>query len=175
MTIRRPRTLLWQLGVGTIAIQVVVLAGLMLYAYGAVRTFHHDRSEALLDEIAGLLADQYAPLMDPFDEAALRELVAADGASTSARVTLIAADGYVIADSAMNPAQMDDHSTRPEVIAALAGHLGTSERFSDTLETDMLYLARTAGPETAPITNHTNELSIIRCTGSTSTKIRRQT
>jgi two-component system, OmpR family, phosphate regulon sensor histidine kinase PhoR len=60
------------------------------------------------------------------------------------RVTLIRADGVVIADSertASEIAQMDNHMSRPEVQAALRLGLGESKRHSATLQEDMLYVA----------------------------------
>ncbi len=66
------------------------------------------------------------------------------GAATDARITLIAADGRVLGDSAVAHADLpglDDHGDRPEVIAALARGRGLSRRASTTLGTDMLYVA----------------------------------
>ena len=58
-----------------------------------------------------------------------------------ARVTIITADGLVLADSDANPAEMENHRTRPEFIAALAGNVGTNVRHSHTLGIDFLYAA----------------------------------
>jgi two-component system phosphate regulon sensor histidine kinase PhoR len=66
------------------------------------------------------------------------------GEYTAARVTFIAADGRVVGDSAEDPmalATLDNHGTRPEVLAARAAGLGIARRFSATLGTDLLYVA----------------------------------
>lgn len=60
---------------------------------------------------------------------------------TQVRLTLIRPDGTVLADSQENPERMENHRYRPEVVQALEGHIGRSQRFSDTLRTDMLYIA----------------------------------
>ncbi|MCU0249321.1 MAG: ATP-binding protein [Vicinamibacterales bacterium] len=68
------------------------------------------------------------------------------GGFTAARVTLIAADGRVVGDSAEDLAALetlDNHGTRPEVIAARQTGMGVVRRFSATLETDLLYVALT--------------------------------
>jgi two-component system phosphate regulon sensor histidine kinase PhoR len=84
-----------------------------------------------------------------------RDLAALDGEADrlgdllSARVTLIAADGQVVGDSSEPLSavpSMENHASRPEVIAARAGGLGTARRHSDTLGVDMLYVA-------APVTH----------------------
>jgi two-component system phosphate regulon sensor histidine kinase PhoR len=61
-----------------------------------------------------------------------------------ARVTLIAPDGRVIADSERTPegvASMENHAGRPEVRAALAGGLGRDVRRSATLGAPLIYVA----------------------------------
>ena len=57
------------------------------------------------------------------------------------RVTLVAADGSVIADSHDDPRTMDNHRDRPEIATALAGGYGRSQRFSDTRGEDLTYVA----------------------------------
>ncbi|MGD8351385.1 MAG: ATP-binding protein, partial [Nitrospirota bacterium] len=69
-------------------------------------------------------------------------------AETGARVTLIAEDGRVLADSDMDPSLMDNHLSRPEVQEATIKGRGSATRFSDTLGYEMLYTsARVAGEE----------------------------
>ena len=63
------------------------------------------------------------------------------GRKIHTRVTLIATDGTVLADSEENIQSMENHSHRPEVIEALQGKTGRSIRFSSTVNRDMLYVA----------------------------------
>ncbi len=66
------------------------------------------------------------------------------GKATSMRVTLIALDGRVWADSDLSLQQLstvENHSGRPEVRAALATGRGTSRRYSTSVGSDLLYLA----------------------------------
>jgi two-component system phosphate regulon sensor histidine kinase PhoR len=94
--------------------------------------------------------------------------VSADGLDTeadalgrlgAARVTFIASDGRVVGDSNLAPAELatvENHSDRPEVQAALADGLGVSRRYSDTLRTEMLYVA-------VPVRNaEVPELGVVR-------------
>jgi two-component system phosphate regulon sensor histidine kinase PhoR len=60
------------------------------------------------------------------------------------RFSIILQDGSVIGDSQLSPAELrvtEDHSTRPEVIAALRSGRGSARRFSSTIGIDMLYVA----------------------------------
>jgi two-component system phosphate regulon sensor histidine kinase PhoR len=75
------------------------------------------------------------------DPAGVQTTVAAAGAAMGVRITVIAADGTVIADSDQDPRAMENHRQRPEVAVALAGRTGYAERWSSTLERDLAYLA----------------------------------
>jgi two-component system phosphate regulon sensor histidine kinase PhoR len=58
------------------------------------------------------------------------------------RVTIISKDGRVLGDSGLSPEavdKIDDHSHRPEVLAAKAKGYGQSIRFSTTLQANTLY------------------------------------
>jgi two-component system, OmpR family, phosphate regulon sensor histidine kinase PhoR len=62
-------------------------------------------------------------------------------AALASRVTLIDRSGVVLADSRHDPETMENHSQRPEVIAALAGRPGSAIRRSATLDIDFCYYA----------------------------------
>ena len=62
----------------------------------------------------------------------------------AARVTFIAGDGRVIGDSDLTAEQLravENHATRPEILSAKAQGLGTAQRHSATVGTDMMYVA----------------------------------
>ncbi|MDI6901317.1 MAG: ATP-binding protein [Anaerosomatales bacterium] len=60
---------------------------------------------------------------------------------TDLRMTVVAADGRVLADSDEDPAVMENHADRPEVSAALGGAVGHDVRRSATLGIDQMYVA----------------------------------
>lgn len=57
------------------------------------------------------------------------------------RLTIIAPDGEIIYDTKKNRDLMDNHSNRPEIKEAFAGRTGTSLRFSNSLNKQLIYLA----------------------------------
>jgi len=71
------------------------------------------------------------------------------GGRAKARITLIASDGRVLADSEEPSRQMENHATRPEVTDALAKGRGYSLRFSHTVQRDLLYFAQTVPQQNA--------------------------
>lgn len=72
---------------------------------------------------------------------AVEDVGSQDGAAV--RVTLIADDGRVLADSDEDASVMENHAGRPEVADALArpGEIATSSRYSVTVGYSMLYTA----------------------------------
>lgn len=87
------------------------------------------------------------------------------------RVTLIAADGTVTGDSEQTPAeirQLDNHAGRPEIVSARAAGIGVSQRFSTTVDTDMVYVAvRATHPTVAfvrlalPLSSVAGQLAVV--------------
>jgi two-component system, OmpR family, phosphate regulon sensor histidine kinase PhoR len=57
------------------------------------------------------------------------------------RVTIVAADGRVLGDSRNDPRTMENHASRPEIAAALAGRTGSDVRRSATEGIDQMYVA----------------------------------
>ncbi len=97
-------------------------------------------SAALVEE---MLARDAAP-------AELDQLCKNLGDELGLRLTLVAPDGIVLADSAEDPALMENHSSRPEIIEAVEKEKGVATRYSITLDEEMYYLAVpiSSGPET---------------------------
>ena len=63
------------------------------------------------------------------------------GRKTATRITVIGADGGVLADSEREPRDMENHLFRPEIQASLRGETLMSIRPSSTLKADMMYMS----------------------------------
>ena len=63
------------------------------------------------------------------------------GMQSDIRITIIDSLGIVLADSEKDPAYMENHLTRIEIMKALEKGFGSSIRHSHTLNKDMLYVA----------------------------------
>jgi two-component system phosphate regulon sensor histidine kinase PhoR len=82
----------------------------------------------------------------PFQNAAsLQEWCKTLGDHLGTRITYVATDGTVVADSQVSFARvpsMGNHANRPEIVQAYKEGLGTSSRYSITLERNLIYAAR---------------------------------
>jgi two-component system phosphate regulon sensor histidine kinase PhoR len=87
--------------------------------------------------------------------AALNHAMTRLGHTTDMRITIIATNGVVLADSDADARGMENHADRPEVRGALAGAATTEQRFSDTLRQRMLYVA-------VPVTEHGRVSAVVR-------------
>lgn len=71
------------------------------------------------------------------------------------RITFIDEDGKVIGDSHIDINLLDNHRDRPEVSEAFKSEVGVSQRYSDSLDANMYYVA-------LPSNNSNLSLSVIR-------------
>lgn len=85
------------------------------------------------------------------------------GKATDTRITLVAQDGRILADSSVSAVELEaleNHNNRPEVILAREQGHGVSRRHSTTLRTDMLYAAVLA-PQTGMVVRAAMPLSLV--------------
>lgn len=137
----RKRSFLWQIFPPVLLIVALSLLAGGIFASSTLERFYLDRTRIDLEARAVLLGESVPEILDPHRLASLRETVNALGQRTSTRYTVTTIDGRVIADSDADPDTMDDHSTRPEIHAALSGAVGSSLRYSQTISADLMYVA----------------------------------
>jgi two-component system phosphate regulon sensor histidine kinase PhoR len=127
------------------AAAAVALGALLLLAGPALeRRALHQTADTLTAEarlMARVVEDALARGTSP---EALDPVIDAAAADVEARVTIVAPDGRVLADSAVSGAALralENHAGRPEVKAALSGQAMSLERHSSTVGVDLLYAA----------------------------------
>jgi two-component system, OmpR family, phosphate regulon sensor histidine kinase PhoR len=75
----------------------------------------------------------------------LKDFFATNIKSSELRETLVDKDGNVLSDSLVDPATMDNHNSRQEVIDARKYGFGYSVRYSNTTKTETMYYATAFG------------------------------
>ncbi len=139
------RNLFWKLALTFLALLVSVLVAVDFFAERALRRDSELATFTQLATIARFVRTRppESPSLSseqPEDLERLDRWVAEIG-SGGARVTVIRADGQVLADSQSDARTMENHADRPEVQEALAKGEGRSVRHSVTLRRDFLYYA----------------------------------
>jgi len=123
---------------------LVILGGLVViswYGSQALRQFYVDQKTEGLEARANLLLPRVSELYIAGRYAQLEELCREAGRPAATRITVIKPDGKVVCDSVRDSDSMDNHRHRPEIVTALAGGVGSSERYSATTGQFMLYVA----------------------------------
>jgi two-component system phosphate regulon sensor histidine kinase PhoR len=137
--------LFWKLGFAFFALLIAVLLPVDFYAERALR---RNYERAGFEQLRGIAHIALAIPPEPSalppspseNSPALREWVAKMAAS-GVRVTVIASDGKVLADSQSNIQTMENHADRPEIRDAFAKGDGQSSRHSVSVDKNLLYYA----------------------------------
>jgi two-component system phosphate regulon sensor histidine kinase PhoR len=122
----------------SLAIVAVMVVSVVIIIDNQLHTSITDQTTHDLAGEARLLATQWKPGVDAdslADEA---------GAATGHRVTLIDSTGHVVGDSDFDGLalqRLENHSSRPEVIAALKSDVGAARRMSPSTGEEQLYVA----------------------------------
>jgi two-component system phosphate regulon sensor histidine kinase PhoR len=141
------RSIRWRIAVAFAALLVVCIGGLSAYLSHFFRDNYVNNLRTQLTDQAKLVGDASEPYFLSEEGSELDILAKRLGEQIDARVTIIAGNGIVLGDSEEDPATMENHSNRPEVIEALAEGTGSDIRRSETLHYDMMYAAAAIAPD----------------------------
>ena len=149
------RNLFTKLALAFLALLLCVLVAVDFFADRAIRRDYERTGFEQLQAIAQL-AQANPPELSALppekpEEAAALETWVQHIAASGARVTVVTAEGMVLADSQSDPQTMENHAARPEILQAFAEGSGRSIRHSATLHRDLVYLAVRQGPKAGPV------------------------
>ena len=138
---KKKKRLLRHLFPSYLLITLISLVAVTWFASSSIRNFFLDQTASDLLARARLLENQISQFLGPLETSVVDAICKEIGASSATRITVILPSGVVIGDSNENPAIMDNHASRPEVITARKGGVGKSIRYSMTLQKRMMYVA----------------------------------
>ncbi len=130
--------LFWKLGLLYLLMLLLAVGTLGVYVVRAIRQEYLDAAYMQLESVSQVAL---LGIPSPPGQPDLRER-AGRLAQKGIRVTVVSADGIVLADSEQDPSNMENHARRPEILEAFATGTGRAVRHSTTLGRDMVYLAR---------------------------------
>jgi two-component system, OmpR family, phosphate regulon sensor histidine kinase PhoR len=149
------RSIRWRIGIVFAVLIIACISGLGAYLSHLTRGDHLDTLRTQLTDQARLIGDISAPYFAGNQTDSPDALAKRLGEQIGARITIINKDGVVLGDSEEDPATMDNHANRPEVIEALSKGTGSSIRYSATLGYNMMYVA-------VPITSNGGVVGVAR-------------
>jgi hypothetical protein len=122
---------------GVLCLLIVALSAVDVLASRVAESNYREHLSRELEQKARMLTLLYHAGDSEAAREALEQLSAVDGS----RITAIAPDGRVLADTEGDPDRMENHRQRPEVMEALNGRVGQSIRRSPTVGEEFLYVA----------------------------------
>lgn len=138
---RTTRKLIWYIYPWFLLITLVPLFAIIWYTADTGRELFMSRTRADLLNQAHIMQNNVSRLLRKGRMDEIDRLCKETGAVSSTRFTVILPDGRVIGDSQKNPDNLDFHGNRPEIVNALKTGMGSSERYSATLNHQMMYVA----------------------------------
>jgi two-component system, OmpR family, phosphate regulon sensor histidine kinase PhoR len=135
------RSLYWKITIPFVLLIIVAMSLLGFYTVNSVRNTQLDNLRSYLINEAKLVAEDALPALIISSNSNTDSIAKTIGRNIDARVTIIARDGTVLGDSWENPQTMENHASRPEVVAALSSGVGESTRYSTTTSQNMMYVA----------------------------------
>ena len=167
--IRLPRSLHWRIALAYTALIFLSLGIVSLYLVGFVRDTYIANLQGSLDRQAHLVSDRASVALADAgqSDADLQTLIQSLAQISRARITVINAEGDVIADSLQSPAQLPSQLGRSEVRAALswdnvgdnarnnANTVGIGSSIDGSFDGEMLYAV-------APITTDGGIVGAVR-------------
>lgn len=139
--ILKQKKLFWQIFPVSLVILLITISVEAWYISRSVERFYIQELGTELENRAYLVESQALELLRAGDSQSLRSFAVESGRVSGTRITVIAPDGRVLADTNENPDNMDNHRMRPEINTAFGGSTGRSMRFSNTLGERMYYAA----------------------------------
>lgn len=120
-----------------------MLLSILVFGFLASSQVQEDARQQIRNGLlsqAAILKLIFTPYLRDAKTIDLQEIAALVEAQ-EARITLIDADGLVLADNRESPSLMANHKQRPEIAQARLSGVGDAERFSETVGQNLLYLA----------------------------------
>ena len=131
----------WRITIPLVFLVTLSMLALEIYLSNEMTHLYQNNWHDHLLQDARLIASQVPSNFNTPGSLDLATLANNYASQLNERVTFFSSSGVVVGESAASPAILDNHLPRPEVDQALAGHEAYVIRFSDTLKTEMLYVA----------------------------------
>ncbi len=139
--------IIWHLFPWHVLIIFISLLSLSLFISRYTLEFQKNNIGDSLKSTARLVAldlESRAPGMTP---AAMDSLCVEYSRRSGMRITVVMEDGRVAGDSMERSSKMENHGDRPEIVEALAGGIGVSERYSSSIDRRFMYVAVPVKPD----------------------------
>ena len=134
-------SIFWKQFISNFLIILIVLFLFTFLVIGELKDYDKSLTRERLLSSANLVSDVLRRPIEDGNPGEIQSTVSGLSKQAGVGITVIANNGTVLADSSRNPAEMENHSNRPEIKQALSNDVGASSRYSKTLQKEMFYVA----------------------------------
>jgi len=149
------KSIIWQIFPQYIVLILISLIIVTLYATDALKNIYLQRTRTDLKSSGQLISRILSSDIAASKINTINHEIEILSRELEIRITVILPDGTVIADSEEDYRLMENHADRLEIRKAYQGSVGSSIRFSVTLNQDMLYVA-------VPVIQTTKTIAVVR-------------
>ena len=133
--------LAWQIYTAYVTLTLLALLAAGILVSATVRNSYFEHIQASVQNEVSLLQPTTVRLLMAGNVDELDQMCKEVARHSHSRLTVVAPDGTVLADSAENPKTMENHGDRPEIRDARQAPFGYSVRRSHTLNRQAIYVA----------------------------------
>ncbi len=150
------RSIQWRITFSFTLLVIIGMTALGFYLTGNIRSSQLENLRYSLKNQAEIVTEAVLPVItEPDGTENIIAFTSKLGEIIEARITVIAPDGTVLADSKEDIRIMENHASRPEFRDAVSDGFGESTRYSTTLNSNMMYVA-------VPVYNHGEISGVVR-------------
>jgi len=142
-----------KISLGYLVIVSILTALIIFISYTTIKKYYIEKLEKDLSVYTNLIESDLIGYLNS-EDINYKKVLAKYNSYTDLRITVINFDGEVLYDNKTDYREMDNHKNRPEIVDLKNLGVSISNRYSNTLNSEMLYYAKK--------TNIDNRLLIIR-------------
>lgn len=135
------KKLRWKLTATYIGLVILSMLVMGAYLINSLENYFYDSLKNRLETKALLSSRLIENSFDDWDTQHMEALADKISSDLGARVTIIDMGGNVLGDSQENASIMENHLNRPEVRKAITDGTGMATRYSNTINSHMMYVA----------------------------------
>ncbi len=124
------------------SVTLLAIAAFTIVSLIALRQTSYRQTIENLEKFTGAVIHYFDSLAERPDNEALDRFCRDFGADPEFRITIVRADGLVIAESNAELEGLENHAERPEIVDSRKDGEGSAVRYSSTINKQMVYYAR---------------------------------
>lgn len=130
-----------KISLGYLVIVSILTTLIIFISYSTIKKYYIEKLEKDLSVYTNLIESDLTGYLKS-EDINYKKILTKYNSYTDLRITVINFDGGVLYDNKTNSREMDNHKNRPEIVDLKTSEVSISNRYSETLNSEMLYYAK---------------------------------